>query len=91
MSSKPSPSLQQPYVTTMHILSTGEVLQGLKQYEKMEDRFSWVDKPELIKRIQSLRAITDRNKRSVIVLYEKGQIIKEFLNVDKDFQPTNAD
>ena len=72
-------------VSTVHILKSGEVVNSVEDYLKVEDRFSWVDKAQLVSKILQLRRLTDDNKRSVIVIYEEGHLIKEFVNVEKEF------
>jgi len=74
-------------VKTMHILNTGELIGSLKDYMQVESRFSWVDRNLIISRMLELRRITDENKRSIIVLYEEGHAIREFINVDETFKP----
>ncbi len=74
-------------VNTLHILKTGEVISTHDQYQFVEDRFAWVDKPRIISRILRLRLLTESDKKSVIAIYEDGQVIKEFVNVDDYFKP----
>ena len=62
-------------VNTIHILRSGEVVSSVDGYMKVEDRFLWVDK------------LTDDHKRSVIVIYEEGHIIREYVNVEHEFVP----
>ena len=72
-------------VSTIHILNSGEVVDSVEDYMKVEDRFSWVDKAFLVSKILQLRKLTDDSKRSVIVIYEEGHVIKEYVNVEKEF------
>ncbi|MES1218465.1 MAG: hypothetical protein ABUT20_23360 [Bacteroidota bacterium] len=74
-------------VNTLHILNTGEVISTHDQYQFVEDRFNWVDKARIISRILRLRLLTESHKKSVIAIYEDGQVIKEYINVDDYFQP----
>jgi hypothetical protein len=74
-------------VTTIHILQGGEVIRSVEEYLKVEDRFSWVDKALLVSKILQLRRLTDESKRSVIAIYEESRLIKEFVNVEKEFTP----
>jgi hypothetical protein len=74
-------------VSTIHILQSGEVINSVEDYMKVEDRFSWVDKAYIVSKILHLRKLTDENKRSVIVVYEDGHMIREFVNVDREFIP----
>ena len=86
--------MQQPYnpqhpvsVYTIHILNTGEIISNVHEYMKFEDRFDWVDRKFIIEKMLHLRQLTDDQKRSVIVIYEDGQKIREFINVDPSFRP----
>ncbi|MDP4262209.1 MAG: hypothetical protein Q8941_06725 [Bacteroidota bacterium] len=74
-------------VSTVHILKTGEIITSLEEYLKVQDRFSWVDQAQIISTIFRLRRLTESPKKSVIVIYEEGRIIKEFVNVDESFKP----
>jgi hypothetical protein len=86
----PTPAFHQSdfgIVSTMHILSSGEIVSSLAEYQKVEDRFSWVDRSYIVSKILQLRKLTDDTKRSVIVIYEEGHMIKEYINVEHAFKP----
>jgi hypothetical protein len=74
-------------VSTMHILNSGEIISSLEEYQKFEDRFSWVDRSFIVAKLLHLKRITDETKRSVIVIYEEGRVIKEYINVEHSFRP----
>ncbi len=74
-------------VRTIHILNTGEIISSLAEYEKVEERFSWVNKRDILSKLLHLRNLTDHHKFSVIVIYEDGQLIREHINVDENFKP----
>ena len=74
-------------VNTIHILKSGEIISTLAEYEKVEQRFSWVNKRNILLKLLHLRNLTDNDKKSVIVIYEDGQHTKEFINVEEDFRP----
>jgi hypothetical protein len=74
-------------VGTMHVLNDGEIIDSLEAYEKVAGRFAWVSRSFIISRILALRQLTDPGKKSVIVLYEEGEAVREFLNVDPGFRP----
>ncbi|HTS43838.1 MAG TPA: hypothetical protein VMH01_05540 [Puia sp.] len=76
-------------VSTIHILKSGEVISSVQDYMKVEDRFSWVDKTFIVSKILELQKKTDDRKRSFIVIYEDGNLIREFINVDQGFKPLN--
>ena len=74
-------------VTTVHILKGGELVLSLDEYQKVEDRFTWVNRRDIVTKILRLRSLTDLTKKSIIAIYEEGNSIKEFVNVDPDFKP----
>ena len=74
-------------VSTVHVLKTGEVISSVQDYMKVEDRFSWVDRTFIVSKILALQKRTDDRKRSFIVVYEDGNVIREFVNVDQSFKP----
>jgi len=76
-------------VSTIHVLNTGEIISSVQDYMKVEDRFSWVDRTFIVSKILDLQKKTDDRKRSFIVIYEDGNIIREFVNVDQGFKPLN--
>ncbi len=76
-------------VSTIHILKSGEIISSVHDYMKFEDRFSWVDKTFIVSKILELQKKTDDRKRSYIVIYEEGNLIREFVNVDQSFKPLN--
>jgi RNA polymerase subunit RPABC4/transcription elongation factor Spt4 len=76
-----------PLVRTMHILNNGEIIDSFEAYEKVCERFSWVDKRELFTRLLKLRSLTDDWKGSFIVIYEADRQIREYINVDQAFRP----
>jgi len=74
-------------VNTVHILNSGEILCSLEQYMSFESRFEWVDRSQIVAKMLDLRRRTDKTRKSVIAIYEEGQRIKEFVNVDDSFIP----
>ena len=75
------------FVSTIHVLSSGEIIYSVQDFLKIESRFSWVDKRLLVSKILELQKKTDDRKSSYIVLYEEGNLMREFLNVDQNFRP----
>jgi hypothetical protein len=69
------------------LLSEGVAIDTLEGYEKVKHRFEWVDRAYVIAEFYRLLGLTESTKKSVIVVYEKEQIVKAFVNVDCDFQP----
>jgi hypothetical protein len=74
-------------VRTLHVLSDGEIIDSLEKYERVSERFAWVDRTTMIARILELRRLTDENRQSVVVLYEEGRRMRSFLNVEEHFNP----
>lgn len=74
-------------VKTIHILENGEVISSMEDYLKVQDRFSWVDRKQLIAQLLHIRSLTDKAKNSVMVVYEKNKLIRQFINVDENFKP----
>ena len=74
-------------VYTVHVLKTGEIITSLEDYLKVQDKFTWVDQSHIISAIFRLRRLTDSPKKSVIVIYEEGKLIKEYVNVEENFKP----
>ena len=73
-------------VRTIHILKDGTFVSSVEDFQAVQERFAWVNKADMIRRILHLRTVTDESKKSVIAIYEEGQI-KEFHNVDQWFRP----
>ena len=74
-------------VTTVHVLATGEIITSLDDYLKVQDRFAWVSRAYIISTIFRLRRLTQSPKKSLIVIFEEGQVIKEYVNVEESFTP----
>jgi hypothetical protein len=74
-------------VHTLHILKSGEIISSLAEFEPVEDRFLWVDRRSIIQQILRLTNLTDNLRKSVIVIYEEGHVIREFVNIEKEFFP----
>ena len=75
------------FVSTVHVLKSGEIIYSLQDFQKIETRFSWVDKRYLIGKILELQSKTDDRRRSFLVIYEEGNQIREFINMDQTFTP----
>jgi hypothetical protein len=81
------PLSEKGFVSTVHVLKNGEIIYSLQDFLKIENRFSWVDKKQLISKILELQKKTDDRRRSFLVIYEDGNQIREFINMDQTFQP----
>jgi hypothetical protein len=75
------------FVSTVHVLKGGEIIYSLQDFLKIESRFSWVDKKYLVTKILELQRKTDDRRRSFLVIYEDGDQIREYVNMDQTFQP----
>jgi len=75
------------FVSTIHVLNTGEIIESREGFEKVQERFLWADRKTAIQRILQLRSMTDLGKKSIIVYYEKGHQIKEHINIEANFIP----
>ena len=82
-----SPMSERGFVSTVHILKDGEIIYSLQDFQKIESRFSWVDKKYLVSKILELQKKTDDRRRSFLVIYEDGNQIREYVNMDQTFQP----
>ena len=74
-------------ISTMHVLTSGEIIESREGFEKVQERFSWADRNIYIQRMIKLRSMTEDGKKSLIVFYEDGHLIKEHINVEKNFRP----
>jgi hypothetical protein len=75
------------FVSTVHVLKSGEMIYSLQDFLKIETRFSWVDKKFLINKILELQKKTDDRRRSFLVFYEEGNQVREYVNMDHSFTP----
>ncbi len=82
-----TPMSERGFVSTVHILKDGEMIYSLQDFQKIESRFSWVDKKFLVSKILELQRKTDDRRRSFLVIYEDGNQIREYVNMDQTFQP----
>jgi hypothetical protein len=82
-----SPASEKGFVSTVHVLKNGEIIYSLQEFLKIESRFSWVDKKYLVSKILELQRKTDDRRRSFLVIYEDGNQIREYVNMDHTFQP----
>ena len=82
-----SPFPERGFVSTVHVLKDGEIIYSLQDFLKIENRFTWVDKKYLVSKILELQKKTDDRRRSFLVIYEDGNQIREFVNMDHTFKP----
>jgi hypothetical protein len=76
---------QAAIVRTVHILTTGELVWTREEYEKVKERFDWVDQRFILSEILRLRRLTDNGRQTIIAIYELGRTIKPFMNLDHNF------
>jgi len=74
-------------VRTVHVLLTGELIYSREEYERVKERFSWVDQHFILSEVLRLRRLTDTGKQSVIAIYENGHLIKPFHEPAIRFSP----
>jgi hypothetical protein len=75
------------FVSTVHVLKDGEIIYSFQDFLKIENRFSWVDRRYLVGKILELQRKTDDRRRSFLVIYEEGNQIREYVNMDQTFKP----
>jgi hypothetical protein len=75
------------FVSTVHVLKNGEIIYSFQDFLKIENRFSWVDRKYLVGKILELQRKTDDRRRSFLVIYEEGNQIREYVNMDQTFKP----
>lgn len=75
------------FVSTVHVLKNGEIIDSFQDFLKIENRFSWVDRKYLVGKILELQRKTDDRRRSFLVIYEEGNQIREYVNMDQTFKP----
>ena len=81
------PFSERGFVSTVHVLKDGEIIYSLQDFLKIESRFTWVDKKYLVTKILELQKKTDDRRRSFLVIYEDGNQIREYVNMDQTFKP----
>jgi hypothetical protein len=72
-------------IQTIYILNSGQLIHSLSDFEKVRDRFSWLDKKLILTEMLHVRASTEQGKKSIIAVYEEGKNFKTFLNLENDF------
>lgn len=76
-------------VRTVHVLSTGQLVWSREDYEKVKERFDWVDRQFILSEILRLRRLTDNGGQSIIAIYETSRSIRQFMNIDHNFHPSD--
>ena len=80
--------VEQRQVDVVHILNDGKLILTKKELELVKDKFSFVNPQEIVGLILQLRPQTDSNRKSIIVIYESGDI-KTHPNISKNFTKYN--
>ena len=75
---------QEKQIVLVHVLADGTIILSAKELEPYEDKFAWVNIIGIERLIISLRPMTDPARKSIIVIFETGEI-KQFPNVSKNF------
>lgn len=76
--------VQEKQVVLVHILKDGTIILSAKELEPHEDKFAWVNVLGVERLITSLRPMTDSNRKSIVAIFETGEI-KQYPNVSKNF------
>jgi len=76
-----------PEIHTFHVLKYGKIISSLVEFLPVQEKFQWINKKEMIKRVIALRSRTEPGGRSALVYYEDGRKVKEYLNVLEGFRP----
>jgi hypothetical protein len=72
-------------VQTIYVLQSGELVHSLSDFEKVRERFSWLDKKLILTELLHVRSSTESGKKSIIAVYEEGKNLRTFLNLENDF------
>lgn len=76
-------------VQTVYVLVSGEQVISHPEFERVKDRFDWLDKKVLLAEMLHLRRLTNAGCRSILAVYEEGKQFKTFLNLSADFHSTD--
>ncbi len=77
-------SVDERQVDIVHILSGGEVIMNRKELDPFTDRFEWLKPNEVANMVQELKPKTDSSRKSIIAIFETGEI-RAYPNVSKNF------
>ena len=77
-------SAKQGSVDVVHILNDGEVVLLRKDFERIEKKFEWVNRAVVSELILELKAQTDESRKSIIAIYESGEL-KIHTNISHNF------
>lgn len=80
--------VEQRQVDIIHILKDGTVIISKKEFEDVAEKFMWVNRNQIISMVLELRPQTDSSRKSIIAIYESGEI-KTFPNISKNFTKYN--
>lgn len=75
-------------VDIIHILKDGTVIISKKEFEDVVEKFTWVNLSRIETLLLELRPQTDSSRKSIIAIYETGEI-KTFPNISKNFTKYN--
>lgn len=80
--------VEERQVDIIYILNNGNVILTKKEFELVAEKFAWVNPNEIESKVLELRSQTDSNRKSIIAVYETGDI-KFFSNISKNFTKYN--
>lgn len=76
--------VQEKQIVLVHVLADGTIILSAKELQSHEDKFAWVNVLGVERLITALRPMTDSNRKSIIAIFETGEI-KQYPNVSKNF------
>lgn len=76
--------VEERQVDIIYILNDGNVILTKREFELVAEKFAWVNHNEIENEALELRPQTDSNRKSIIAVYETGDI-KSFSNISKNF------
>ena len=76
--------VQERQVDVVHILKDGTIIISSKEFQLHQDKFDWVNIISIQRLIISLRPMTDSNRKSIVAIFETGEI-KQYPNVSMNF------
>ncbi len=76
--------IKERQVDVVYILNNGTIIMSAKEFLPYKNKFLWVNSINIQRQIIALRLITDSSRKSIIAIFETGEI-KQYPNVSKNF------
>ena len=80
--------VEERQVDIIHILNDGQIIISKKEFETVEEKFTWVNRNQITALVLELRPQTDSSRKSIIAIFENHEI-KTFPNISKNFTKYN--